>query len=239
MLIQCERHTDKDIDLWKEHEEVDLLNYTLLNIKSKTERAIEILTEFAPDYFSISWGKDSVVLAHLAWGFSKKSVLAHFTHVADALYFNDVRDCFLFSYPIQYHEFSKEIGRVDEFFDFHALQIKKQASVALGKRYVTGIRTQESPERKITVRKNGLISGNSCRPIARWTTDDIFAYLAHHNLPVHPNYAMLGGGRYERNSIRVGPMWMGSQKGKEMWEKEYYGDVLRKLQLKILGGTGE
>lgn len=230
MLIECERHTSADLSLWRDYEDADIINYSHKRVEQKALSAIKILGDFSPDYFSISWGKDSVVLAHLAWRYNKNSVLAHFTHAADAPYFNDVRDHFLSSYPMQYHEFSKKIGRVDEFFDFHALKIKKLASAALGKRYVTGIRMQESPERKIVTRAHGYFSGDSCRPISRWSTDDIFAYLAYHNLPVHPNYAMLGGGRYERNSIRVGPMWMGSQKGKEMWEKEYYGDVLRKLQ---------
>lgn len=233
MLIVTDRHTKADLELWADYKEADLCYYDTHNIQAKEKMALKILQEFRPDYFSISWGKDSVVLAHLAFRYDKNSELAHFTHKADALYFDEVRDCFLSRYQMNYHEYSKDIKEIiNEFYDFHKHNIKNLANRELGKKYVTGIRMQESAQRKITVRKNGLYSNNSCRPIAYWTDKEIFAYLAHYDLPVHPNYAMLGGGRFDRDKIRVGPMWMGSQYGNELWEREYYGDILNRLSVR-------
>lgn len=77
------------------------------------------------------------------------------------------------------------------------------------------------------------MSKNSCRPLAYWTEKEIFAYLAFYDLPIHPNYAMLGGGRFRREKIRVGPHWMGVQFGNDLWEREYYQDILNRLEAKI------
>ncbi|TXH99574.1 MAG: hypothetical protein E6Q76_19695 [Rhizobium sp.] len=62
---------------------------------------------------------------------------------------------------------------------------------------------------------------------------DVFAYLAFHGLPVHPNYAMLGAGRWPREYLRTAPLGgkRGDQFGRAEWEREYYGDVLRRLEV--------
>ena len=61
---------------------------------------------------------------------------------------------------------------------------------------------------------------------------DVFAYLASRQLPVHPAYAMLGGGRYQRDRIRVSSLGgrRGDGMGRAEWEREYYGDILRRLE---------
>jgi phosphoadenosine phosphosulfate reductase len=230
MLIKCDRHTKQDLELWEEYEEIDLLYYETHNMKEKEQKAIKIIQEFNPDYISISWGKDSVVLAHLCYRAGIYNY-AHFTHKADALYFENVRNEFLRNYKINYKEFFKDIKSIiNEFFSFHENKISKQASLFFGKKYITGIRIEESAKRKITVMANGVISKNSCRPLAYWSEKEIFAYLAFYNLPIHPNYAMLGSGRFRREKLRVGPHWMGVQHGNELWEKEYYQDILNRLE---------
>jgi len=78
----------------------------------------------------------------------------------------------------------------------------------------------------------GLDTGASFRPIGRWRQADVFSYLHHHHLPVHPAYAMLGGGRWPRRHIRVHSIGgeRGTEHGRREWEQEYYGDVLRRIE---------
>lgn len=73
-------------------------------------------------------------------------------------------------------------------------------------------------------------TAKTCRPIIDWPTEAVFAYLAHYRLPTHPNYGMLGGGRWDRGRLRVGGSVGGSDGdnfGRAEWEREYYGDLLR------------
>jgi phosphoadenosine phosphosulfate reductase len=75
-------------------------------------------------------------------------------------------------------------------------------------------------------------SPNACAPAGWWKLDEVFAVLASEGLPAHPSYAMLGGGRWDRRHLRVSEV--GDEKGigwgRREWEREYYGDVLRRLE---------
>jgi phosphoadenosine phosphosulfate reductase len=77
----------------------------------------------------------------------------------------------------------------------------------------------------------GLNSPKGCSPIGRWNTADVFGYLAIHDLPIHPAYAMLGGGRWPRERLRVAEIGdtHGAGGGRAEWEKEYYQDVINRL----------
>lgn len=99
-----------------------------------------------------------------------------------------------------------------------------------GPRHVPGIRAEESSGRLIRQWVYGEASPNGCAPITRWSTADVFAYLATRRLPVHPAYAMLGGGRWPRERLRVAEIGdtHGAAGGRREWEREYYGDVLRR-----------
>jgi phosphoadenosine phosphosulfate reductase len=229
MLIITDKHTKEDLELWKEYEEADKIYYDSHDMAEKESKAIEIIKSFNPDYISISWGKDSVVLAHLCYMAGIYNY-CHFTHKADAPYYSIVRDFFLKKYNINYEEIYKNIDiKINEFFEFHKNNISKIAQQKYGKKYITGIRIEESGKRKLTLKTYGIISKNRCSPLAFWKNKDIFAYLVKYNLPIHPNYAMLGNGRYKRERIRTGPLFMASQYGNETWEKEYYRDELNKL----------
>ena len=62
----------------------------------------------------------------------------------------------------------------------------------------------------------------------------VFAYCCKYKLPLHPQYGFLGGGIYDRNKIRVGGS-IGGEDGRSFgryeWEREYYQDILNKLQV--------
>ena len=77
----------------------------------------------------------------------------------------------------------------------------------------------------------GYETAFSFAPLAYMTVKDIFAYLHENSLPVHPVYAMTGGGRYDRYRLRVSAIGNpeGRGVGRLKWEKEYYGDVLNRI----------
>jgi phosphoadenosine phosphosulfate reductase len=81
------------------------------------------------------------------------------------------------------------------------------------------------------VRVFGLETEFSFAPLAYLTVHDIFAYLYENGLPVHPVYAMTGGGRWDKYRLRVSAIGNpeGRGVGRLVWEKEYYGDVLARM----------
>lgn len=246
MLIPSHRLTAGDQSLWAGLEAADRVHYECGQVAEKSVRAIEVIREFAaggPCYGSVSWGKDSVVTAHLVHVAAPAIPLIHLRVTpSHSPYCDDVRDVFLRSHPaVAYHEIAVDYGDVyasglsederDRETDRRFFAGFRQASARFGERYLTGIRGDESGARAIRVRK-GLTVGRGCAPLGRWSAGDVFAYLAHHDLPVHPNYAMLGGGRWPRSQLRVAEIGdtHGRQRGRDQFEREYYGDVLRRLE---------
>jgi phosphoadenosine phosphosulfate reductase len=236
MLIKCSRQTEKDLKIWDDYREFDILYYSMneKKIKLKTEAALNEIYKFKAGYISISWGKDSTVLAHLCKDLQLPFVC--FRNKFENPYNYLVRNSFLNKYPINYIEYWSEItdkNYKNGLIEFHTIRAYKKAQKDYGIKCILGIRQDESPSRTLSAMKFGVSSKSKCRPLLRWSIKDIFSYLENFELPVHPNYAMLGGGRYTRDRIRVGPLMMGSQKGAELWEKEYYGDLLNRLSVKV------
>lgn len=240
MLLVTERHTPKDLDFWGELELADLAHYRVGRVEAKAARSLDLMRAFAregPCYASVSWGKDSTVLAHLVYrmGLAAPPVgnVAQHGGRYDP-YVPAVRDRFLAGFPLRYREEAVPLSEVfDDGGHTPALDVGiRRLREAFGTpRYLGGVRADESGARRIGMMSRGLVTISSCQPLGWWTAADVFAYLAYHGLPVHPAYAMLGGGRWDRQHIRVsilgGPK--GNQFGRAEWEREYYGDVLRRL----------
>lgn len=78
--------------------------------------------------------------------------------------------------------------------------------------------------------RRGLSS--TCWPIMWWSARDVYGYLARHDLPVHPSYAMTRGGLEDRDQLRVSII--GGKKGRgfgrQQWERFYYDDVLHGIE---------
>lgn len=233
MLIQCERHTKADLALWRDLEEADFICGERLTRSGKVEKALEIIRQFCelPAYGSTSHGKDSVVLAHLLSLAAPDIPLVHMVYSHGLPYLETVRDAYLSEhYHADYREFvapnsfSASAGQKRQRFDI--------AEKALGiSRYLSGIRSDEKGSRVVSIASQGLVTKNTCRPIGHWTTDEVFGYLAINHLPVHPNYAMLGGGRYDRNWLRVASLGgkRGTGMGRTEWEREYYSDIINRI----------
>lgn len=242
MLIVTDRHTKKDIELWEELEEADTIRLKELK-EEKIKRAILEIKEATKEksYISVSWGKDSVVTAHLCHlaGIKIPMVWIKETPMENP-YCRIVRDLFLKKYNFSYHEIIADYGNLgfSPFLDkngdsklFHG--IADGINHAFGRR-ITGIRNEESNKRLLRYMNYGHTTKNTCAPISLWKTWEIFVYLKMYDLPIHPNYAMLGGGRYDRYRIRVDCLagTQGNGIGRIEWEKEYYQDILNRIRIK-------
>jgi phosphoadenosine phosphosulfate reductase len=236
MLIETRRHTKKDLELWNHYECADLVYFETHKMQNKIELAINEISKFANSscYLGVSWGKDSVVTAHLAVtalsGIQLVWVRVEPIKNPDCLL---VRDEFLKLFPnVKYDEVV--INCVVDRFGAHAKGTLeagfKSVYAKYGNRHISGVRSEESGIRKISRFTHGVSTERACRPIIDWKQSDVFAYLAHFDLPVHPVYAMLGGGRWAREHIRVASLGgkRGDQFGRTVWEKEYYRDVLKR-----------
>ncbi len=174
-----------------------------------------------PGYVSVSWGKDSVAVAHLAqlagcdW-----PLVWNRTVGAENPDCFPVRDAFLRMFPeVEYHEveWSGSWSASNRYF---------------GSRRITGVRADESKQRRRSARVHGVSSVNQCRPILHWQADDVFRYHARHELPTHPAYAMTFDGMISRDIPRVnmvGTKGHGlnarAQRRKDDWENRYYPEV--------------
>jgi len=243
MLIPSERPTTQDMRLWREYSLVDESVSKDPTFLRHVEESLRFIEEFGECYVSMSWGKDSVAMAHLFLRANPGAILVHMRSVdSHNPHCDDVRDCYLGQWPGQrYEEVSLDYTLVDRDVDDDALDREtdriwcatiRECKRRFGDRYATGIRSSESSGRRIRMMIHGSSSKNALAPIGFWSTNEVFAYLHLHDLPVHPSYACLGGGRYERNHIRVTELGdvNGRGMGRGEWEQCYYGDILNRMK---------
>lgn len=244
MLIVTDRHRPDDLHAWEDWEQVDSLNAPRLLSSGKIERAVECIRDFSRmgGYIGVSWGKDSVVVADLALRHGIKLPLVHLrctpSHNTNC---DLVRDAFLRAWQAEYHEIRCDYGDVyranlpphiqDKETDKIWFRTWKSVGEQFVDRHISGVRGEESNVRKLRMMRWGTTTEKTCAPIGGWTTADVFAYLHALNLPVHPNYGMLGGGRWDRSRIRTAEIGdvHGNGCGRTEWEREYYGDMLNRL----------
>lgn len=231
MLLPSDRHTAADLRHWQELENADVRHGRGESVRRKAKRAISEITKFARAdcYAATSFGKDSVVMHHLVWR-SQVSIpvaLIRQEGPGEDPYQMDVLNAWEWGNTeivfTQLRDFDS--GRSPALEDgIKTLQAK------YGKRYVSGIRADESPIRKL--RSFMLNNSSSCWPLRDWSAADVFGYIAANGLPLHPAYAMTGGGRWNRNQIRVSTIGghKGSGFGRSEWEREYYGDILNRMK---------
>lgn len=230
MLIPSERHRPEDLGLWAELEEADRVRGQSPRLAEKVERSLHAIACFAaegPCYAGVSWGKDSTVLFDLIGRGQPRFPVIWLTYGrATNPECRLVRDAALASCPqIDYREI--DVGESEEMRD----DFSPAARSAGTDRYVSGIRAEESGMRRLSIRHLGVATARTCRPLAWWAVADVFGYLCVRGLPVHPNYAMLGGGRWPREHLRTASIGgeRGAEHGRREWEQEYYGDILRRL----------
>lgn len=247
-LIPSPRHTAADLAEWRRYEHWDdtlARSSQLDRMADKARALIEQFADAGPCYLSVSWGKDSVVVAHLLAtsraGERVPLVFARARHW-ETPEVDQVRDAFLTAYPhVRYEEIEYEFrvplrGEPGFGADDTPTQdaLRETLDQVHGGRRISGVRAEESAIRAKSLRWHGDATDRTCRPIIRWRcAEHVFPYLHKHDLPVHPIYAMTAGGHYDRRWLRVHAL--GCQhpdmsavysKDPEAWERLYYQDVI-------------
>lgn len=232
-LIASTRYTKRDLEQWDRDVRLDKLVAESTDWDRVERLAMDEIEKFGADYVSTSWGKDSTVVAHLAWKMRQAGWdAAPLVWIrVDPIANPDchlVRDEFLSRFPMDYHEIGIDCwhdpdGRVRARGTLE--QGIAECRKRWGPRYVGGVRAEESSSRKVRMKAFGLSAPEACAPIGWWPTDRVFAYLYHYDLPVHPTYACNQGGLWERNRLRVGSLGTGRGRGRGRleWELLYYG----------------
>lgn len=245
MLIHSHRHTEEDLRLWRELEEGDFAHAQSILLARRMKRSLEAIRRFVSAeqcYCGVSWGKDSVAVAHLLRGEAIDVPLVNLRVTPTRNPECDAtRNAYFRSFPGQsYHEEIVDYATVDrslplEVWDRETYRIWDAAwrniERRFGCRHLSGVRGSENSRRMMRMRLYGENSPNTCAPLAWWNVADVFAYLATHRLPVNASYAMLGGGRWPRENLRTSELGdaKGSGMGRAEWEREYYGDVLNRM----------
>jgi phosphoadenosine phosphosulfate reductase len=232
MLIPSHRHTDADLAMWRELEAADRLHGRSRSLAAKVDRAMNVVREFlvaGPAYCSVSWGKDSVVVADMVRRIAPQTPLVW---VKVRHWANPDCEAVMGAFGSPCHVIDVDAGE-----NRAGGTSAKGFAIArrqFGPRRVLGIRADESGVRRMSLRNLGPITTNCCRPLAWWNTMDVFGYLAREDLPIHPAYAMLGGGRWPREHLRVASLGgeRGTEYGRALWEREYYGDILARIESK-------
>jgi len=108
-----------------------------------------------------------------------------------------------------------------------------EAARRYGDRYLSGVRADESYARTMRLRGHGITTARTCAPLARLSTDDVFACAAGLDLPLHPAYAMTAGGLFDRSHLRVATLGgvRGTERGRREWEMRYYRRELEDMGL--------
>lgn len=240
MLIDTARLTDRDRAHWERLAHYDDALSRDPALTRMEQQGVAAVTRFAetgePWSVSVSWGKDSVVAAHLALLAvpTARLVWARAKDV-ETPETEQVRDSFLATHPsARYEEIEYEFRVPLRFEPGHTTAPTQDAlKETLTGRYVSGLRAQESRTRRISIGHRGLVTTNTCRPIGRWDATHIFAYLTRQDLPIHPAYAMTAGGHYDRQWLRVHPLGTAGPAQSAVhthdpaaWENTYYPDVL-------------
>ena len=244
MLIDSPRLTRRDREHWEIMESLDQA-YALARaarLRRLERDAVTSLRSFfnaGAGYIGVSWGKDSVVVAHLA----------HLARVDAPLVAiragplvspecDQVRDRFIADHPgVEYHEIRVDCQPdPDDRDGWHQTGTLERgfakAAERFGDRYTSGVRAAESSGRSRRMRAYGCATGRTLAPIGWWRTEDVFAYAHWRGLPLHPAYAMSDGGAMDRARLRVSFLTLrtGEGRGKREWENRYYGDRLAELR---------
>lgn len=238
-LIASERPSRVDLDRWERTVRFAEAHAKTKRYRGRVRKAVDALASFSgagPCYAGVSWGKDSVALAHmvsvvcprvpLIW--VRVEPIANPDCVA-------VRDAFLASHPRSAYD-EIEVRCVWHDGEWHARGTLEtgfsRAGLKHGGRHISGIRGDESGGRKRRMMAFGHSTKNTCAPIGFWSDHDLWAYTFANGLPVHPAYACTMDGLLDPSKIRVASLTgkRGEGMGRAEWEERYYGEELARLR---------
>lgn len=243
MLIRTAKHTPADLKTWESLEALDFMHARTPKHKEKVRRAMAEIAAFTRTgacWAGVSWGKDSMVIAGLC------SELREYGGPIVPLAWvrvkpienpecENIRDLYLATRPHPY--FESEVWCRHDARGWHATGTLEQGFLAVAqhfgtRRSVRGIRGAESSTRAMSVGVHGTTTALACRPLAHWSAQDVFAYIASRGLPVHPAYAYSWRGQLDRARIRVSSLAGARGDGRERshWERTYYPDEIAAIE---------
>ena len=240
MLVDCHRLSAADRLHWKTVlEPEDRTRSRLARMGMLEAKALSTMRDFATArrcYVGTSWGKDSTVVAHLAWRLHELSLPVLWVRV-EPLFSPEcvlVRDVFLSQFAVHYEEVIVHCTHDED--GWHAKGTLEKGFTEARRRHgcnhISGIRGEESSSRKKRMQAFGVSSETTCAPIGYWKASDVFAYLYKYDLPVHPAYAMTRGGLWDRSRLRVASLGgrRGRGMGRVVWEQLYYPELVRMVR---------
>ena len=161
---------------------------------NKAITSIERMFQKSPQsYVTLSWGKQSIIVAHMVFQCAPKTPCVHWSNKNAELFadFTATRDLFIKRFPLNYIEFPE--GDTDlQGNGQRYLQENELTGVFMG------LAAEESKGRKYTLKggqetirqyKNGTWR---CCPLAAWNTLDLAAYIVTHDLPLLSPYRRYG-----------------------------------------------
>lgn len=236
MLVESPRLLPQDRAEWARRARYDRAHIPSAQRLADTARAA--IAEWAADRYTVpvavSWGKDSVVVADLALTSSVADrvrlvwVRQRWFENPDSL---TVRDVFLARHPHVAYEERWVTTPYPRRWDDDATATYRPPAPRTGGVWpadrVTGIRAEESDARRMSANVHGTSTTRTCRPILGWRQEHVFGYLAAHDLPVHPVYAMTTQGGLDRPALRVHSLGgLPGLRHRGPWEDAYYGRVI-------------
>lgn len=227
MLIRNKKQTQDDISIWNDYAEMDRIRVV---DERKIQRSLGVIWDFWERKLGdvaafTSWGKDSVVLMHLIAATNLPIPCVYIRHDMEQEVENPdallVRDAFLSRYDIDY----RENWQTEQSTHKHRVELERY-----GANRITGLRNDESGVRLLQWKIDRHGTGRSCRPLALWKNEDIFAYIEQKGLPLSPCYAYLGGGLWDREKLRMHSIKVDADCiGSSTWEDEYYFEEKNRL----------
>jgi len=162
----------------------------LPQFKRKVEQAkavIQEALEISPAYVACSWGKDSLVMAHLAWLKNPTIQIVHIgAQYQDKLdNYLEVESDFQRRFPCLYSRVDLDMRNAKSTFDSIQSTLPPLAFV--------GLRAEEGKRRRASLSSKGSIyqykdgSYRAC-PLAWWAWKDVWAYIVLHDLKYLASY---------------------------------------------------
>lgn len=213
MLIDSPRISKSDREAWARHAFIDMRNARHIDKLVDDALGRIGMVDFESTTVATSWGRDSVVIAHLAWRVNPKIPLWWRRVGAKPSRIDNpdcllVRDDYLARFKSPYSE----------------IEAPSLQAIDTGGIVIHGVRADESGQRRTSKSVHRVHTQNFCRPIIDWPSWAVWAYMYVHNLPVHPAYACTAGGFFVRDRIRVHSIGgdHGANHGRKEWEALYY-----------------
>lgn len=237
-LLPSSRHRHADLRAWSSIAAMDRLEpHGFRGRLHEAQRAVSDFLDGGSAYVGVSWGKDSVVVADLVLRLAPATPLLNcIVQPVDNPENAAVRDAFLAIHPVA-TLYESTVWCPRDAAGWHQTGTLEAAFAAFVEhagvdRYISGVRAAESSKRLLTVLRNGMVGERTCRPLAHWTSRDVYFYAHVHGLPLHPAYAMSMGGHYDRGRLRVAFLEgkAGRGMGRLELERFYYREEMAAIE---------